>query len=147
MMVKNIGILLLCYFYSLTANCNERKLIITFHGTNYFSVIEELVSKAYENIGFNAKIVQLPYGHSLYEYNTNDWVDAELVRSEAAGNKLTHFIKVPVPLYKDKIVAISYKKLINIDGWDDLNKYQLGTLRGFIAAEVKLKHYEVTNIK
>ena len=91
--------------------------------------------------------MQLPHRHSPYESNTNDWVDAELVRTEAAGNKLTHFIKVPVPLYKDKIVAISYKKLIKIDGWDDLNKYQLGTLRGFIAAEVKLKHYEVTNIK
>lgn len=113
---------------------------------------ENLIIRAYQQLGIAAEIIRMPAKRSLIEASKNTWVDAELARVEAAQGILNDYIKVPFALRTFDILAYSNDKLFSISSWAGLRDYKVVTLRGLIGITLKLKqqgipYHDTTNVE
>lgn len=105
--------------------------------------VEAMLVSTYHEIDITAEIIHLPTKRSFEAARKSQWVDAELARVIEAGDLLSDYIRVPVPLLSLNIECISFKALPKTTTWYSLKSYKVVTLRGFISITNRLKEHNI----
>ncbi|MBO1256279.1 transporter substrate-binding domain-containing protein [Alteromonas sp. 5E99-2] len=100
--------------------------------------VYDKVRQAYDSLNYRVELIEMPSKRALIEAKQNHFIDGDLIRASAAENTLPDHIKIPIPIYVAKIKAYVTNGDINITTWEDLNRYNLVTVRGILATNTKL---------
>lgn len=133
--------LLLC---AVTASYADNVMrFTTSSSVDAFPEVVEMFSTIYSRLGYRIEIVKLPERRSMYEAGKRDWIDGELARVKEAEPLLPEHIRVPVPVAK--IAASAFVKELNfeVNDWQSVKPYKLGSLRGIIGVEKKLSGFNI----
>ncbi|RUO28728.1 hypothetical protein CWE11_10520 [Aliidiomarina sanyensis] len=103
------------------------------------------VQQAYRMIGYDAKLLLLPYERSEYEANRGRFVDAELARTDEVQALLPNMIRIDVPLETDQISVFTARDDLNIQDWDDLEGLRIDTVRGMSVITRRLVQHHPFN--
>ncbi|WP_281557636.1 transporter substrate-binding domain-containing protein [Thalassomonas sp. RHCl1] len=93
-----------------------------------------MIIPAYQALGINAVMVDLPGRRALFASNSGK-TDAELCRIDNISQHYPNLVKVEPALQHLTIVALSIKALPQVKTMADLKAYKLGSQRGMKAAE------------
>jgi polar amino acid transport system substrate-binding protein len=82
-------------------------------------------------------------------YDANEGVDdGNFVRTDELGDQYPNLIAVPEPVMQAEFVVFSKKASLHISGWNDLNQYNVGIIRGCKISENHLTRAKsVTRVK
>ena len=108
-----------------------------------------LMQKAYQQLGYQMKLVVMPLERSAYESNKGLMLDAELSRTAEAATMLSNMVRVKVPIGHIRITAFSREPSIQIKNWQSLGIWQVDVLRGIYLAKINMigqKYTEVNTI-
>ena len=124
-----------------TENSSPNKVLSfsTITEVEYFKKELEMITKAYEKIGYKIKVHPFPSKRALQEAQNNKLLDGELGRVKEAEKIFKDLIRIKVPFGQLKIFPYYFDKSINIKSWNDLSKYNFGYTRGSIIIEQNLK--------
>lgn len=109
-----------------------------------------LMKKAYQQLGYQMKLVVMPLERSAYESNKGLMLDAELSRTAEAAAMLPNMVRVKVPIGHIRITAFSRDPAIKIKNWQSLKPWRVDVLRGIYLAKINMqgqKYTEVNNIQ
>lgn len=90
---------------------------------------EERLRKAYQQLGFDIRVVILPGRRALMEANMGR-VDGELRRSRIDQDKYPDLLPVPVPINHLELCAFGLTELPGFTGIASLKHYRVGVVRG-----------------
>lgn len=131
--------LMLCF----TANTFADNVMrfTTSSSADAFPEVIEMFSEMYSRVGYRIEIDMLPERRSMYEAGHRGRVDGELARVKEAAYLLPEHIRIPVPVAN--VAASAFVKDFNfeVNGWQSLAPYQLGSLRGILAIERHLSGF------
>lgn len=105
-----------------------------------------LMHKAYQQAGYQMKLVVMPLERSAYESNKGKLLDAELSRTAEAAELLPNMIRVKVAIGTVRITAYSRNPAIKISSWQDLSKWRVDVLRGMYLAKLKMQGQDYTEV-
>jgi polar amino acid transport system substrate-binding protein len=108
-----------------------------------------LMDKAYQQLGYQMKLVIMPLERSAYESNKGLILDAELSRTAEAAAMLPNMLRVKVPIGHIRITVFSRDPAIKIKNWQSLRPWRVDVLRGIYLAKINMqgqKYTEVNNI-
>jgi hypothetical protein len=105
-----------------------------------------LMEKAYQQLGYQMKLVVMPLERSAYESNKGQLLDAELSRTEEAAAMLPNMLRVKVPIGHIRITAFSRTRDIKIDNWQDLSAWRVDVLRGIYLAKINMQGQSYTEV-
>lgn len=116
--------------------------ITSMMASDAYPEIIEVITQAYQSLGYPVSIIKLPAKRALSEANTNPLIDAELARTALAETVLINHLKIPVPI---KEVELSvFINRADLNDLTELNEYNMGTVRGLVVIEEQLKHFNFT---
>ncbi len=111
----------------------EQKLIFSgLQNSNLGLMVEEVLQKAYQQIGIRSEIKWLPGARALNMANDGE-VDGAQLRVAAVSKKFTNLIMVPVPVYETDIVVFTRNAEFPVRGWASLKPYRIGMPGGYTA--------------
>jgi ABC-type amino acid transport substrate-binding protein len=145
--MRRINIILLIFGISLiqTPLLAQDKLVFsTIQKSNITPLLKEVVQEAYKQIGIQVEIKEMPAARSLLELNSGR-VDGELARTKYIELDSTNLIRVPIRIYVHETVAFT-KKSIDINGWESLKPYRLGTIIGHKQVEKNIQEMEYSSV-
>lgn len=147
--MKRLTLLILFWFFSglvsvASAYADNVMRFTTSAHVAAFSDTVELINTAYSRLGYKIEIIPLPDRRAIYEARHRNWVDGELARAKDAAAILPGYIRIPVVIKTVDVSAFVKDINFNVNGWDSLLPYDLGSLRGIIAIENKLTGFKVT---
>jgi polar amino acid transport system substrate-binding protein len=105
-----------------------------------------LMQKAYQQLGYQMKLVVMPLERSAYESNKGLMLDAELSRTAEAAAMLPNMVRVKVPIGHIRITAFSREPSIQIKNWQSLGIWQVDVLRGVYLAKINMQGQKYTEV-
>lgn len=105
-----------------------------------------LMQKAYQQLGYQMKLVVMPLERSAYESNKGLMLDAELSRTAEAAAMLPNMVRVKVPIGHIRITAFSREPSIQIKNWQSLGIWQVDVLRGIYLAKINMQGQKYTEV-
>lgn len=105
-----------------------------------------LMQKAYQQLGYQMKLVVMPLERSAYESNKGLMLDAELSRTAEAAAMLPNMVRVKVPIGHIRITAFSREPSIQIKNWQSLGIWQVDVLRGIYLAKINMQAQKYTEV-
>ena len=105
-----------------------------------------LMEKAYQQLGYQMKLVVMPLERSAYESNKGLMLDAELSRTAEAAAMLPNMVRVQVPIGHIRITAFSRDPAIQIENWQSLGIWQVDVLRGIYLAKINMQGQQYTEV-
>lgn len=97
----------------------------------------KLLKEAYKKLGIKLDIRIQPAARGLSNANLGT-IDGEVNRIDGINTQFKNLIKIDVPILLLDIVAVSHTKNLQINNWQDLKSYNIGTLKGLKIAELNL---------
>ncbi|WDE12603.1 substrate-binding periplasmic protein [Thalassomonas haliotis] len=114
---------------------------------SFFAETIRVVTQAYNNIGYQVEIVKMPAKRAIHEAVYGDWVDGEVGRTALAGELMTNYTPIDVPLGTLEIYAYflkdRLKATLNASDWLSLSGYRVASIRGFIILTQLLKKHQL----
>jgi polar amino acid transport system substrate-binding protein len=104
------------------------------------------MQKAYQQLGYQMKLVVMPLERSAYESNKGLMLDAELSRTAEAAAMLPNMVRVKVPIGHIRITAFSREPSIQIKNWQSLGIWQVDVLRGVYLAKINMQGQKYTEV-
>ncbi len=98
------------------------------------SEITEVLQYAYDQLGYQFEIRELPSARAL-SLSNNGVFDGDLNRIYNANSKYTHLIPISVPVHTFEVVAFGKTEGGEFKDWTDLYPHQIGLINGLIYAE------------
>lgn len=105
-----------------------------------------LMDKAYQQLGFQMKLVVMPLERSAYESNKGSMLDAELSRTAEAAAILPNMIRVKVPIGYIRITAFTRAPAIQVNNWQSLGVWRVDVLRGIYLAKINMQGQQYTEV-
>jgi len=138
-------ILLLPFVNTKTVAKNTDKVmfISTLHQIDEVKEVYEMVSQAYNDIGYQVKIYKMPAKRSLIEVRKDQGIDGELARVKAAEKLLPDHIRIPVVVKTVPSYLYSYKNSYNLKSWTALKPYKVAIIRGIISHTLALESHDI----
>ena len=139
--------LLLIVLYSVPAlaipkntSLSQKSLTLsTFPSAGMGGILQRILTEAYQKLDYRLTVLKFPAERALYMSN-NGLVDGEAGRVPVVEAHYKNLVRVPTPIYRNKIIAFSLDKAVNIsNGWDALPQYKLGAVIGYKQIEAKLR--------
>nr|WP_321514255.1 transporter substrate-binding domain-containing protein [uncultured Pseudodesulfovibrio sp.] len=94
-------------------------------------LFERILTEAYAQLGYDVTIKGFPAERALAMSNEG-LVDGEAGRVSVIEGSYTNLIRVPTPLYTNRIVAFSRQAHFNTkNGWDSIKGYNVGAVLGY----------------
>ncbi|WP_158947220.1 substrate-binding periplasmic protein [Pseudodesulfovibrio cashew] len=94
-------------------------------------LFERILREAYGELGYSVVIRRVPAERALVMANAG-LVDGEAARVPVIELRNPDLIKVPTPLYVNRVAAFTRGKDIDLEaGWDSLRQYRIGCLLGY----------------
>jgi ABC-type amino acid transport substrate-binding protein len=140
---------ILAFFHTKVFSKNTDKILFisTLHQIDEVKDIYEMVSQAYNNIGYQVRILKMPAKRSLIEVRKAQGIDGELARVRAAEKLLPDHIRIPVAVKTVPSYLYSYKKSYNVENWRDLKPYRIAIIRGIISHTLELESNLIDSIE
>lgn len=125
----------------LLAGCKKNKTItVSFvEGSSINKYTFPLLTEAYSRIGVELNFRLFPAERSITEVNSGN-IDAVSHSSDDTAAKFPELIKLPTPIYKSIIVAVSYGKDLKVDS-NNLGQYKVAVCRGIKTTESIVKDH------
>ena len=151
--VRNYFLMLpMCIVFSaISATSNAQTLVLndtsgppftTPDGTGFFDI---LVSRAFKMAGLNLKLVRTPPERALL--NANAGIDdGELARIKGINKTYKNLVRVPEKLIDWNFVALTRNSDIMVSDWNDLQKYDIGFIRGWKILENNTSRHSKVSI-
>lgn len=105
-----------------------------------------LMDKAYQQLGYQMKLVVMPLERSAYESNKGSMLDAELSRTAEAAAILPNMIRVKVPIGHIRITAFARDPDIQVTNWQSLGIWRVDVLRGIYLAKINMQGQQYTEV-
>lgn len=118
--------------------------IATAENAAAFPEVINIISNAYAELGYQIDLVPMPAKRSLRQANQSQDIDSELARTKLVTPLLTNYLRIPVAITQINIAAFVVRDDIEIIGWQSLQAYNVGGVRGHLLLEKQLGNY--TNI-
>lgn len=135
--MKKRAFILLCQFFtSFFLFSTEPVLVFSGPEAGPTRVSQAVLEQAYKNIGIKVTFKYLPAERSLAHSNSGKY-DGEIMRVSLVSEIYENLIKIPVPIYTIKLVAMSRKDCEPISNWHNLAPYFIGIRRGIKVAEIR----------
>lgn len=144
-MNKKIHLLLIALFLIITVNLSaQSKLILSCGGDDhpFYAPSMSILTEAYGRLGIDLEIQVLPLERSVQVAN-NGTVDGELFRGEIDPQEYPNLIKVPVVIAMGDLVVFTKNKTFQVNGWDSLRPYVIGTQIGLKPVEISTEGMNV----
>jgi polar amino acid transport system substrate-binding protein len=125
-----------------TATSAKKNLIFSTHNTAVNRICSQILLEAYQQLGIKVHIEQFPSKRSLLMSNTGQ-VDGEVCRVKGIEKEYSNLLRVPVTLQSFDAVVFTKKQGLSILGWDDLQPYRIGLMRGAVLAHQLTKGMSV----
>ena len=112
---------------------NPRHLLVftSFPSDGMALLFRRILTEAYGRIGYDVKIEGVPAERALVMSNQGE-VDGEAARVSVIEIACPNLIRVPTPLYINRVVAFSRVGDIDLSsGWEALYPYRVGVVRGY----------------
>lgn len=104
------------------------------------------MDKAYQQLGFQMKLVVMPLERSAYESNKGSMLDAELSRTAEAAAILPNMLRVKVPIGYIRITAFTRDPAIQVNNWQSLGVWRVDVLRGIYLAKINMQSQQYTEV-
>lgn len=88
------------------------------------------IKAAYNHIGYNIRLMSMPYARSFYESNRGVFLDGELARTEVAGHNAPDMIRIPVPIDESAAAVFTNDPHFYPAKWADLEGKRVDVLKG-----------------
>jgi len=98
-------------------------------------IAENIVREAYSRLGISIEVRRFQSAKALLASSTGE-VDGELVRLNLIGDQYPNLIQIPVALASIDSVAFTKEWEFDIEGWESLEGYHVGIMRGAVYAEL-----------
>ena len=137
----NLLILLLLIVFCLTnLNAKEKIYLTTFKNSGMGHVQQQILKELYTRLGYDLEIVELPGRRAIMMSNSGE-SDGEVARVPMVRQKFKNLMMIPIPLHNIKfaLFVTEDKKHIKINNYDELMKYDVVTMRGYIIIEKLFK--------
>jgi len=106
-------------------------LFSTFESRGMGRLFRRILEEAYARIGYAVGFAEVPAERALVMSNDGT-VDGEAGRVPVIEPRCPNLIRVPTPIYTNRIVAFARQDGISPDAtWDDLMPYRVGVLLGY----------------
>jgi len=141
--------LLLCLFCFQCSTCLATARQIDVGASNNLPLDHPsilLMEKAYQQLGYQMKLVVMPLERSAYESNKGLMLDAELSRTAEAATMLPNMVRVKVPIGHIRITAFSRDPAIQIRNWRSLDIWRVDVLRGIYLAKINMQGQQYTEV-
>ena len=103
--------------------------LVTIQGSGIAEITSLILRQAYKQIGIGLTITYLPAQRALIESNEGI-VDGEVHRILGIEKKYPNLIRIPVSIWHMKGVVFTKNVTFEVKGWQSLEPYRIGTLRG-----------------
>lgn len=107
--------------------------------------IEEKLTRAYRQMGYQIRVEQLPAGRSLAMANAGRF-DGELFRIADVEHDYANLIRVPVPLATIELHAFTRQGISLPNDWTMQRNLRIGYVRGFRLAGQVQTHGQVVQV-
>ncbi|WP_157980681.1 substrate-binding periplasmic protein [Aliidiomarina taiwanensis] len=88
------------------------------------------VQAAYQHIGYDIRLLPMPYARSFYESNRGIILDGELARTEVAAHQAPDMIRIPVPIDESAAAVFTNDPHFYPNDWADLHGKRIDVLKG-----------------
>lgn len=125
-------ILVVLAIMPLPAKSNENKELVigTMQEVDTSHESFQHIKAAYNHIGYNIRLMSMPYARSFYESNRGVILDGELARTEVAGHKAPDMIRIPVPIDESAAAVFTNDPHFYPAKWADLQGKRVDVLKG-----------------
>ncbi|PCI29428.1 MAG: ABC transporter substrate-binding protein [SAR324 cluster bacterium] len=103
--------------------------LVTIQGSGIAEITSLILRQAYKQIGIGLTITYLPAQRALIESNEGI-VDGEVHRILGIEKRYPNLIRIPVSIWHMKGVVFTKNVTFEVKGWQSLEPYRIGTLRG-----------------
>ncbi len=103
----------------------------TFPSEGMGLLFERILREAYARIGYDVVMEKVPAERALVMANQGK-VDGEAARVSVIEPNCPNLIRVPTPLYVNRVVVFTKRKDIDpAKGWGSLSRYKVGSVLGY----------------
>ncbi|MBT3255878.1 MAG: transporter substrate-binding domain-containing protein [Deltaproteobacteria bacterium] len=139
-MIRIITITLIVLLWLAPAQAREKMIFSTFSNPDTPNIVlaRTVISEAYNRLGMDVEVKYLPGNRALKRANSGK-VDGILFHVPNLHISFPNLIQIKAPVFHSQLVGfINNNKSIKIKGWDSLNPYRVGYVRGFLLAKERL---------
>lgn len=121
-------------------NSRPKLTFSTFPSEGMGVLFKRILTEAYGRIGYDVAIEGVPAERALVMSNQG-LVDGEAARVPVVEPACPNLIRVPTPLYTNRVVAFAKKEGVDVtNGWKSLFPYSIGSVRGYKYIEKQTSH-------
>ena len=137
---------MICVLILFASSVQARETLVfsTFYPTPFVVICETVVRAAYQKIGIEIEILNLPGERAIHTSNQGK-VDGELYRNINVSQDYTNLQIIPIPIASADVVVFSKIKF-PVKGWESLRPYSIGVERGFKLVETNTQGMKVSKI-
>lgn len=105
------------------------------------SICASVLREVYNRLNIRVKIIELPGRRSLLESRSEE-IDGEVCRALSLGRELPNLVKLSIPVNYASVSAfiLSENKEVKINGWNSIEKYKVGIIKGIFDLEEATKN-------
>lgn len=141
LMFMSLASLLLSTFWPGPLVAQDRLVLVTPPNTIDTVISEVITRKAYKRIGIDVEIQKYPGERALRLANSGN-VDGEVQRINGIAANYTNLIQVFPAINYIEGTVFSLQKNFQVKGWDSLQPYKIGYIRGIKFAERNTKNMD-----
>lgn len=141
MKITAFTVLILLYSIQ-TLHAQERVELSAIKKSSYATITARVMKIAYERLGMEMVIKDLPAQRALHEANAG-FVDGELYRIKNVHLKYTNLIMIPTQIGIMEGVAITKENIPAITSWEELSKIRTCIRNGVKFSEAGTRNFKV----
>jgi len=143
--MKRIAIMLVSILTIASHTHAQNRLVLSRSRGPVTKISATVVSEAYERLGIQTHITELPAERSITQAN-NGKVDGEICRIKGIGDTYANLIMIPVVVNMFEVTVFAKDINFPVKGWDSLKPYTIGIKIGTKFAETGTKGMNVTPV-
>lgn len=134
MKMKILSIVLVLSIFPISVSAQDVLVFSTAENSKMSGLAQNILKKAYNSIGIEIEIRELPASRAIYMANRGD-LDGELMRVQGIEKKYANLIQIPVGIARIDGVVFTKSLDIQVDGFESLSPYSIAIRRGVKFAE------------
>ena len=145
MSIKNLFVLISLMMFSLNTTAKQIKLS-TLAGMYVIDICSEVLAEAYQRAGISLQIEKFPAKRALILSNSGK-VDGEVARIKGAEKKYPNLVQVAPKICSMASRVYVKNTEIKLNGWESLQPYKIGIIRGHLYAAHGTRGMDVVSVK
>jgi polar amino acid transport system substrate-binding protein len=128
-LIISIFALMFCSVWSLSVSAVQKlTLSVPNIQSPEVAIAEQVLSKAYQELGIEIVLKKLP-GKRALAFSNEGKTDGELLRVAQVGKMFPNLIIIPVAVVSMEISVFTKGKTFTVNGWSSLKPFKIGVVR------------------